>query len=225
MEIEQKIKNIKGILFDLDGTLLQTEEVQKEGFKQTLSFYNINYNDLDYSQFIGRGMKEIEEWFIKEFNLKIKEGDMRNKRREVIKKMFETEKLPYMPYAIETLEFLSKKFPLGICSAGEKDEVFLKLKTNNLLKYFNFFLSAEDVDNSKPNPDVYIKGIDTLKLKPEECLCFEDTFSGATAAKKSGAMCFIIPNKYEKDIKDFSFTDGVLNSLEEAVNIIKKYVN
>jgi HAD superfamily hydrolase (TIGR01509 family) len=223
--MKNKIKNIKGILFDLDGTLLQTEEVQKQGFNQVLDFYNIDHDNLEYSQFIGRGMKEIESWFIKEYHLNIKEGEMREKRKEIILKLFETEKLPYSHFAIEILDFLHGKFPMGICSAGEQKEIFLKLKTNNILKYFDFYISSEDVENSKPSPDIYKKGIENLKLKPEECLCFEDTFSGATSAKSAGAICFVIPNEYEKNIRDFTFTDKVLNSLEEGLNTIKEHVN
>jgi len=225
MPLREKIKNIKGILFDLDGTLLETEDIQKKGFEQTLAFYNINLNNFNYSKIIGRGMTEIEKIIITKYNLDINEGELKEKRKEIILNLFTQEKIPYTHFAIEALKYLSKKFPMGICSAGEKEEIYLKLKTNNLLKYFNFYISSEDVEKSKPNPDIYLKGIKTIGLKPKECLSFEDTFAGATAAKKAGTICFITPNKYEKEIKDFSFTDKTLESLEEGINIIKKYVN
>ena len=102
------------------------------------------------------------------------------------------------PYAKELLDFLSQKYPLAICSAGEREEVFTKLECTNLLKYFQRIVSAEDVLNLKPAPDVYLKGAHELKIKIENCLCFEDTSFGVEAAKTAGAFCFVVPNKNQK---------------------------
>lgn len=218
------IKNIKGVFFDLDGTLVNTEQVQSIGLKKTFDFYNLDIPICEYYKFIGKGMTQIESEVKKDFNLDIQDGEMREKRKEIIMDLFKEKKLPLMPYALESLEYFSKRYPLGICSTGEKEEVLLKLKVNKLDKYFDFIVTASDVKFGKPAPDIYLKAVEKIKFKNFECLTFEDTFSGLLSAKTAKIHCFSIPNEYEKH-KDFSIADQKLESLKQGVELFKNYVN
>lgn len=215
------LKKIKAILFDLDGTLVSDDELQKEALIKTIDFFDLKIPLSEYPQrFIGKSLCQIEEDLIKEFGLIIKRGDVRRKRKEIIVNLLSKERTCCTHYAKELIHFLSEKYPLAICSAGEKEEILLKLKNNNLLKYFKKIVSAEDVEKSKPYPDIYIKGAKELGFEPQECLSFEDSVSGMRAAKGAGTICFVIPNKKENR-EDFLLADRILESLEEAYHILK----
>lgn len=216
-----RLKNIRAILFDLDGTLVSDEDVQVEAMLKTINFFNIDMSIQEFSKrFSGKGLFQIEEDLIREFNLKIKQGDIRKKRKEIVIELLSKRKTCCTYFAKELVQFLNKRYPLAICSAGEKEEVLLKLKNNNLLKYFKKIICAEDVERSKPYPDIYIKGAKELGFIPKECLAFEDSIMGLTAAKSAGTVCFVVPDKKLKQ-QDFFLADRILESLEEAYNIFK----
>lgn len=215
------LKNIRAILFDLDGTLVSDEDIQVETMLKIINFFNINMSIQEFSKrFSGKGLFQIEEDLIREFNLKIKQGDIRRKRKEIVIELLSKRKTCCTYFAKELVQFLNKRYPLAICSAGEKEEVLLKLKNNNLLKYFKKIICAEDVERSKPYPDIYIKGAKELGFIPKECLAFEDSIMGLTAAKSAGTVCFVVPDKKLKQ-QDFFLADRILESLEEAYNIFK----
>ena len=216
-----RLKNIRAILFDLDGTLVSDEDIQVETMLKTINFFNIDMSIQEFSKrFSGKGLFQIEEDLIREFNLKIKQGDIRRKRKEIVIELLSKRKTCCTYFAKELVQFLNKRYPLAICSAGEKEEVLLKLKNNNLLKYFKKIICAEDVERSKPYPDIYIKGAKELGFIPKECLAFEDSIMGLTAAKSAGTVCFVVPDKKLKQ-QDFFLADRILESLEEAYNIFK----
>ena len=216
-----ELKKIKAILFDLDGTLVSDDELQKEAFTKTMNFFNINIPLNEYPQrFIGKSFHQIEEDLIKEFGTVIKRGDIRRKRKDIVIDLLTRQKTCCTHYAKKLVHFVSQKYPLAICSAGEKKEILLKLKNNDLLKYFKKIISAEDVKKSKPYPDIYLKGAKELGFEPQECLSFEDSVLGMQAAKSAGTICFVIPNKKENR-KDFLLADRILESLEEAYYILK----
>ncbi|MGI6340883.1 MAG: HAD family hydrolase [Minisyncoccales bacterium] len=216
-----RLKNIRAILFDLDGTLVSDEDIQVETMLKTINFFNIDMSIQEFSKrFSGKGLFQIEEDLIREFNLKIKQGDIRKKRKEIVIELLSKRKTCCTYFAKELVQFLNKRYPLAICSAGEKEEVLLKLKNNNLLKYFKKIICAEDVERSKPYPDIYIKGAKELGFIPKECLAFEDSIMGLTAAKSAGTVCFVVPDKKLKQ-QDFFLADRILESLEEAYNIFK----
>lgn len=218
--MEKELKNIKAILFDLDGTLITDEEAQMLAFKKTIEYFNLENlsKEEQIKYFAHKNIAQIEETVIELSDSKIKKGEVRRKRKEFLSNLLTKERTPCTYYAKELVSFLSTKYPLAICSAGEKQEIMLKLKNNDLLKYFKTIISANDVERLKPFPDTYIKGAKALGFKTNECLVFEDSLNGLKAAKDAGATCFVIPGP-NKNKKDFVIADKILNSLKEAYDL------
>lgn len=216
-----ELKKIKAILFDLDGTLVCNEEIQKKALIKTINSFNLNIPLSEFSKrFTEKSLIQVEEDLIKEFGSVIKVGEIRKRRKNFVINLLKKQKTHCAHYAKELLQFVSQKYPLAICSAGEKEEILLKLKNNDLLKYFKKIISAGDVERSKPYPDIYLKGARELGFKPQECLSFEDSVLGLQAAKSAGTLCFVVLNK-KANKENFLMADRILESLEEAYNILK----
>ena len=212
--------NIKGIIFDLDGVLLETEYYQWQGWVIPLRGFGIELTKEKYFDYAGKNGKQIDKELIKDFNLNIKEGELLLKKEPLLIKWFSEEKLNYMPYVKEALEFFSSKFKIALCSGGPRDEIILKLEKAELIHYFPIIVAGSDVKNSKPAPDIYLKAKELIELSGEECLAIEDTQYGLQAAKDAGLNCVSIPNEYSLK-QDFSRADMVCKSLKELV----KYFN
>jgi len=111
---------------------------------------------------------------------------------------------------------------VALCSGGDREEILTKLKMNNFLKYFSVIVAGDDVQHSKPAPDIYLLAVKLLNLNPDECLAFEDTQYGLQAAKEAGLCCFAIPNEYSNK-QDFSLADKILTSLNDAIIFFEKH--
>ena len=148
--------NIKGIIFDLDGVLLETEYYQWMGWVIPLKEFGIELTKEKYLDYAGKNGKQIDKELIKDFNLNIEEGALLSKKEPLLIKWFSEEKLNYMPYVKEALDFFNNKFKLALCSGGSREEVIIKLKNANLIQYFPIIVAGSDVERSKPAPDIYL---------------------------------------------------------------------
>ncbi|MCD6221493.1 HAD family phosphatase, partial [bacterium] len=100
----------------------------------------------------------------------------------------------------ETIEFLKEK-KLKIAAASNSKKVFVKsvLEYSNLIKFFDFFVAREDVENPKPASDIYEKVVKLMGLKKENVVVFEDSEVGIEAAKKAGLFCIAVASTQEYD--------------------------
>lgn len=209
-------EKIKGIIFDLDGVLLETEYYQWQGWVIPLREFGIELTKEKYFDYAGKNGKQIEKELIQDFNLNIEEGELLSKKEPMLIKWFLEEKLNYMPYVREALDFFNNKFKLVLCSGGPREEVISKLKNAGLIEYFPIIVAGSDVEKSKPAPDIYFKAQELIGLPKEECLAIEDTQYGLQAAKDAGLNCVSIPNEYSLK-QDFSRADMICKSLKELV--------
>jgi HAD superfamily hydrolase (TIGR01509 family) len=209
-------EKIKGIIFDLDGVLLETEYYQWQGWVIPLRELGIELTKEKYYDYAGKNGKQIDKEIIKDFNLNLKEGELLSKKEPLLIKWFEEKKLNYMPFAKEVVEFFSSNFKIALCSGGPREEIILKLKNAELIEYFPIIVAGSDVERSKPFPDIYLKAQELIELPKEECLAIEDTQYGLEAAKAAGLNCVSIPNEYSLK-QDFSRADMICNSLKDLI--------
>lgn len=209
---------IKGVIFDLDGVLVDTEYFQWQGWVEALKPYGASLSKKEYLKYAGKRGDMIESELVQDLNLDIVQGTLLKKKEHLLMKWFLTEQLQLMPFAEEVLQHVAKKELLLACaSGGPRDEVQLKLKQVGLLPFFKYVVTGSDVERGKPFPDIYLLAAQSLGLRPEQCLTFEDTQYGVASAKSAGLTCFAIPNEYSQE-QDFSQADGVFTNLKEVIS-------
>jgi len=215
-------ENIKGIIFDLDGILFDSEYYQWQGWVEPLREYGIELTKEMYFDYAGKSGPYIDEELINDFNLNISIGTLWEAKQKLIEVWFNEKAMPLMPFAKEVVEYFTSnpQFKVALCSGGSREEIMTKLEKNDFVKYFPVIIAGSDVEKSKPNPDIYLLAIKKLGLNPEECLAFEDTQYGLQAAYSAGAHCFAVPNEYSSK-QDFSKADKVLSSLKDAIDFFK----
>jgi beta-phosphoglucomutase len=202
-----------GVIFDLDGVLVDTgpfhkqswyDLAAKEGFDMSDELFYGTFGMQNYAIIpilAGRQVpvEEIErmsEWKEKRY-------------RELI-----ASKLGLIKGARELLEDLkSNGFLLAIGSSAPRANLDVVLKCCNICDYFDVCVTGEDVRNSKPAPDTFLKAAEKLKLPPQRCVVIEDSVPGVQAGKAAGmAVVAITTTRNRQDIKD---ADMIVESFTE----------
>jgi len=180
---------IKAVLFDMDGVLIEAKDWHFEAMNKALGLFGLNISRYDHLVTYDGLPTQIKlEMLSVEQGLPVALHEFINEMKQIYtiqlvhalcKPVFHHE------YALSKLK--DKGYKIGVCSNSVINSVRIMMEKSSLINYLDFYLSAQDVKNPKPEPDMYIAAMEKLNLKPEECMIIEDNENGIKAAKASGA--------------------------------------
>jgi HAD superfamily hydrolase (TIGR01509 family) len=184
---------ILAVLWDNDGLLLDSESLF---FDMTRSFFAEAGVHLDESywgiEYLGNAKHSSE--IAEELGMSAELiRPLLERRNEAFVKRI-SRSVPLMPKVRETIEALSGKVRLGLVTGSPRDKVELMHGPNGLLDRFDVIVTDDEVRNSKPHPEPYLKALELLGLKPEQCLAVEDSLRGLSSANAAGIDCIVVPN-------------------------------
>lgn len=179
---------IKAALFDLDGVVVDSEPAWFETYSQLLKNYGFVYTkNLDLK--LARGYANSLRNIVNHFGIPEKYPEFKNNVREAYKKLF-FQKVDLMPGIISLLERLKPSYKLALASSAYRYRVTYNFeKFTELKDYFEAIVTGDEVEKSKPAPDIFLLAAKRLEISPENCLVIEDAPSGVAAAKAAGMLC------------------------------------
>lgn len=216
---------IKGIIFDFDGLILDTETHQYLVLQEIFLEHGSELPIERWQQEIGTqsgfsAFKYLEEKLERKLEQRVLQEQFKEKYHFILAK--EKARAGVEDYLISAKELGLK---IGLATSSTYHWVSTYLKKLNLFDYFECIQTSDDVEKVKPDPALYIQTAIGLELAVEECLVFEDSANGALAAKRAGMSCVIVPNQVTHTM-DFcsvehrleSMTDMLLKDVIEHVN-------
>jgi len=194
---------LKGIIFDLDGLLIDSEPAWREADFLLSHKYGFVITDEFRKQLFGKGLHENSETFIKYYNLNETVERFTDERLKLLHHIL-FNKLELMPYARQLIQKLkTNHYQLALATVGHNTNIANEILTKlELDSYFSHISGALDVARSKPFPDIYIETARKMNIAPSECIVLEDTVTGALAGKLAG-MYVIGINKDSETRKEF----------------------
>jgi beta-phosphoglucomutase len=210
---------IKSVIFDFDGVIADTMHDNYNAWQNAFLYYGFeNFNKLKYFRLEGMGTSQIANYFIKEYSLDIdiKEG-LISFKEEYYKK---NNTFKIFSYIREILIYLNKlDIRIAIVSGASKERLYDSLP-DDIYNKIEIIISGDDVIETKPNPEPYLKAIGRLNLIPEECLVIENAILGIQSAKAANCICFAIESTLTKD--DLIEADFIYKDHESLyLNLIK----
>lgn len=208
-ELQELVKSlsVKGIIYDFDGLLADTEPMWYEIFRSSLEDFDISLEESEWNQYVGMG--NLSQVFIDRYELKISRSDMNDKIGKLLYPIMATN-LQAMPGAVENVQTLAPYFPMGVASSSYTEYVKKGLQYLGVENAIQIVVGGDTVSNTKPAPDVFLKAAKALELDPSEILVFEDSYNGMLAAKAAGAKCIVIPSNTFAFTTDFSRADLII---------------
>ncbi|HEX2767609.1 MAG TPA: HAD family phosphatase [Candidatus Limnocylindria bacterium] len=205
----------RAVVFDMDGLLLDTETLWHEAEAELFRRHGNEFTWDDKLAVIGTSFAFTADYFARRLGRPPEEGP--KLVEEMIELMHEhvRRQVDARPGAIELVERLrADGVPLALASNSPRFLVDDALATAGLADAFDVIVTSDDVEHSKPAPDIYLLACERLGVAPEEALALEDSPSGVAAAKAAGLTCIAVPQFAETDV---SAADRVVESLEELL--------
>ncbi|HWE30726.1 MAG TPA: HAD family phosphatase [Polyangia bacterium] len=177
---------LRAVLFDLDGTLADTERQNAEAVARVLERAGRPLSDEEREFVIGHGWHEIYHHLVENGGIKLGYEELMHKAGVERVGLVDTEGLDVLPGAVDTVRRLTSRYASAVVSGSSRAEVEAVLRVLGVLECFPWFLGAEDTARGKPFPDGYLLAATRLELSAADCLVLEDSTAGIRAARAAG---------------------------------------
>lgn len=211
---------VKAVIFDMDGVIVDTEPVYYERLHEFFKHNNIHPEIEELDNIVGSS--SVDTWDAIQ-RIWGKELD-KNQYEEEYNEFHENKPVDFKEIVDRditvVLEWLTKeKYKIGLASSSAYDDIQEVLEQCNIKHYFHSILSGEMFEQSKPNPEIYLKTAEVLKVQPEECLVIEDSTYGIMAGKAAGM--YVLAKEDNRFNFNQGLADGKIQRLKQVITELK----
>ena len=212
LEPTNRRPQIRAVVFDMDGLMLNTEDVFDLAGKQLLERRGLEMTDVIRHSMLGRRPVDAFNALKLHTGMSDRIEDLMYETKELFEDIAENS-LATMPGLHDVLELIeSLDLPRAVATSSPRAYMTPLLERFELLHRFHFTLTAEDVTHGKPHPEIYQMAASRLNVLPTEMLVLEDSETGTRAAHAAGAYIVSVPNRHTA-VGDFSMSRLVIDSL------------
>jgi HAD superfamily hydrolase (TIGR01509 family) len=209
---------IDAVVFDLDGLLLDTEQLWDEVREELARERGGRWSERAQADMMGMSAPEWSRYMHDVVGLAEPPDEIAD---EVVRRMEARyrQRLPLLPGAREAVERLAARWPLGLASSSNRPLIDLALEGGGLARFFRATASSEEVARGKPAPDVYLEACRRLGVDCTRAAAIEDSRSGIRSAHAAGMKVVAIPNPhFPPDEESLALADVVLGGLDELTS-------
>ena len=205
-----------GVIFDLDGVIIDSEPFWAEALKKTFREIGVELTDSQAKLTRGRNYKEVVNFWCKQKKLDISETDTISQKLLLnLLGMIDNRHI-LMDGAIEVIKMLREKgMKVGIATSSPAALIEKVITKYNLDKYIDSFTHGEEVSHSKPNPEIYLRQSEKMGIPPGNIIAVEDSVTGMVSAYSAGCIVIAMPSKEEKLRREFGLAHYIIYSLRD----------
>ena len=184
---------IEAVVFDLDGVILESEELWDEVREDLARERGGRWSDRATADMMGMSSPEWSRYMHDVVGLPEPPEEV---NREVVRRMLDRyeERLPLIDGAVDAVRRIGDSWPLGLASSSNRELIERSLELSGLAPLFRVTVSSEEVARGKPAPDVYLEAARRLGVQPWRCAAVEDSANGIRSAHAAGIRVIAIPN-------------------------------
>lgn len=209
----------EALIFDMDGLMINTEPMYWEIARKLANRYGKTVTDTTLRKMMGRSVHDSMRIYVEESGIPITPQEIMVIRTEMMTQRF-LQGVDPMPGLIDLLNAYRGKLKLAVATSAALEHAAIILPQLKIHDYFDVIVTGNQVQNGKPNPEIYLKALSQLNVAPAKGIVLEDSKAGAQAGKNAGSYVIAVPNELTAP-EDFSFANVRVNNLIEA----RKHLN
>ena len=214
---------MKAVIFDMDGLMFDTERVFISAWDYAGEKMGIGKAGFMTMKTLGMNIVMSRTIWKEEFGEAYNENELRKYTKEFLKDYYNNNRIPVKKGLYNLLEYLSKRnFQLAVASSSPKWEVEQHLIDANVFGYFNTIVCGDMIEKSKPEPDIYLKACELLKISPSKCIALEDSKNGLISAINAGCKVIMVPDLWQADDEIKERVPAILRDLDDVKEYIEK---
>ena len=214
---------MKAVLFGSIGTLVETSDIQRKSFNHAFKEEGLNWywSRKTYFKLLKKsgGVNRIED-FARQKGVSVNAKKIWKNKTDIFNKIIFSNNIGARKGVLKILKYAKKNdIYVGLVSSTSKkniNTIFKVLEGEINEKEFNFIGNKSLVSKPKPNPDIYFKALEIMKLNKKDCIAIEDSVESARSAINAGIQCIAFPGIYHSD-EDFEFCKMRLNNLDISI--------
>jgi HAD superfamily hydrolase (TIGR01509 family) len=206
---------INGVLFDMDGVLLDSEEFITRAGIMMFKEKGVDVKESDFKPFTGMGENRFLGGVAEKYGIPFNQEKDKARAYEIYDRITHG-KLKPLPGVREFIEKCrQKRLKLAVATSADEVKMRINLRETGLSeRLFDILVNGLEVQNKKPHPEIYQLAAKRLGLDPASCLVVEDAISGMKSAKAAGCKCLAITSSFSEG--DFTEADWIVKDLSEA---------
>ena len=219
--------DIKAVLFDMDGLMVDTESLATEAFIHSAKKQGYDMTKEETLLVLGFTTKSIYEFWENYFkNSDVSGKQLVDDHYKYIENILFTIGPRKMTYIEELLKYLKESnYKVAVASSSNMDHIINNMEKTGLKKYIDEFASGAEVENGKPAPDVFLLAAERLGVEPENCLVLEDSKAGVIAGSSAGAKVIMVPDMFKPDEECKERTYRIVGNLGEVISVLEEKNN
>ena len=208
-----KIPNINAVAFDLDGLMVNTEDLYDEVLDRILQRRGLSFSLELKLAMMGLKAEDAFEVLKNRCQLTESLAQIRSEVEDAYLDLLQTSLEP-MPGLLELFQLIDKhRIPRAVTTSSPRPLAHATLTTAGIEAGFQFVLTGDDVEQGKPEPEIYLRAADKFVIPPNQMLALEDSYTGSLAASRSGAFTVVVPGRHSEG-QNFSHANLVVERLD-----------
>jgi len=202
------MKKVDAIIFDMDGVLIDSERISFRCYQEVFKEYDYKIDEEFYVKFIGTNVKSIKARMEEEYGTDFPFDTIYKKKANLALEITDKNGVIIKPGVHELLDYLNKEnYKIAVATSTRRERALQLLEEAKIKDKVNYVICGDQVENSKPNPEIFLKAAKGINVSPEKCIVIEDSDAGITAAHAAKMIGIHVPDMkfLDDDTKELAF--------------------
>lgn len=217
------MRSIQGLIFDLDGTIMLTQQFHFQAFAQVFANHGLEYTEHDdLYEYAGMGSACIFPKFFSDHGITLTDEQVKEyseEKKALYMKILESNDIQLVPGVKDFLKRVTRdEYKICIASGNKLEAIEYLLDRTGIRDFFSIIVTNKDVNASKPAPDIFLVAAKKLSLEPTQCIVFEDAINGVEASEAAGMRCIGLATRIPEDELRAAGADYIVTSYDQITD-------